>query len=119
MSEITIFHNPRCSKSRQALALLNDKTDQDTSIHIVEYLKQAPSYQTYLSIFEKTGLPSAYEMIRPKEPEFKEAQLTKSSSNEEILNALVSFPKLLERPIVIKGDRAIIARPPELLKAIL
>ncbi|GBL03001.1 arsenate reductase (glutaredoxin) [Glaciecola sp. KUL10] len=113
MSEIKIYHNPRCSKSRQALALLESKGN----FQVVEYLKLGLSKETVKQLFELLNIPSAHEMIRPKETEFKLAGLSKSSTNDEIFDALVEYPKLLERPLVVYGDSAVIARPPEKLTA--
>lgn len=110
MSSITILHNPRCSKSRQTLALLEE---QGISPTVVEYLKTPLNRDDITSLFQKLGIESAHHMIRPKEAEFKEAGLSKASSNEEVFDALVSYPKLLERPVVINGNKAKIGRPPE------
>jgi arsenate reductase len=115
MSEIKIFHNPRCSKSRQALALLADKGE----VLVIEYLKEGLTKETVANLYESLGLQSAHEMIRPKEAEYKLAGLSKTSSDEDIFSALVAYPKLLERPVIVVNERAIIARPPEKVDAFL
>ena len=115
MSEIKIFHNPRCSKSRQALALLKDKGE----VLIIEYLKEGLTKEMVTSLHQSLGLSSAHEMIRPKEAEYKLAGLNKASTNEDIFSALVAYPKLLERPVIVVNERAIIARPPEKVDAFL
>ena len=107
---LTIYHNPRCSKSRQTLALIEDNKQEFT---VVEYLKTPLSegeIQNLLNLLTVTPI----EMMRIKEAEFKEQNLSDASKSEEdIIQAMVHFPKLMERPIVIYGDRAVIGRPPE------
>lgn len=116
MSSITILHNPRCSKSRQTLALLEEN---GADANVVEYLKTPLSRVDVETLFTQLSLPSAYHMIRPKEAEFKEAGLSKTSTNEAIFDAIAQYPKLLERPVVINGDKAKIGRPPEAVLDIL
>lgn len=111
---LTIYHNPRCSKSRQTLELINQANAEVT---IVEYLK------TPLNKSEITGLLAALsvtpkEMMRTKEAEFKEQNLTEAT-DEQLIMAMVNTPKLMERPIVTKGDKAIIGRPPENVQSLL
>ena len=104
-----IYHNPRCSKSRQTLDLLKDKTDQ---IEIIEYLKNPPDKKTISEILHKLNI-SAEMIIRKKDDLFKEKFANKKMTDEDYLQALVDFPALLERPIVIKGNKAVLGRPPE------
>lgn len=106
---VTIYHNPRCSKSRQTLALLQE---QGIEPIVVEYLKDILDVDTLSAICEKLG-GSAHAMLRPKESEYKQAGLSKESGDEDVLKALSEHPKLLERPIVTNGDKAAIGRPPE------
>jgi len=106
---VTIYHNPRCSKSRQTLALLQE---QGIEPEIVEYLKVPLNMGILSSLRKKLG-GDAYIMLRPKEAEYKQAGLSKESTPEEILRVITEHPKLLERPIVVKGDKAAIGRPPE------
>lgn len=111
MSNVTILHNPRCSKSRQTLELL---TNAQHSPEVVEYLKTPLTGEQLTELKNKLGLSSFIEMMRVKEPEFKEAGLSKSDSTEQqFLDAMVNFPKLMERPIVITSNAARIGRPPE------
>lgn len=111
MSKVTILHNPRCSKSRQTLTLLEQNNIQP---EIVEYLKQPLTAEQLSEVKNKLGINSFIEMMRIKEPEFKEAGLDKNTSNEdELVSAMVTYPKLVERPIVITEQSAKIGRPPE------
>lgn len=116
MSKITILHNPRCSKSRQTLQILTDKS---LDVDIVEYLKSPLTESELIDLKKKLGVESFIGMMRPKEAEFKEQGLTKDSDESALLKALVDVPKLLERPVVINGDSARIGRPPESVLEIL
>jgi arsenate reductase len=106
---LTIYHNPRCSKSRQTLELIKQNSTKE--ITVIEYLKQP---LTQVEITQLLSLLSCkpIEMMRVKDPEFKEQNL-KNASEEELINAMVATPKLIERPIVSDGSRAIMGRPPE------
>ena len=110
MSDFIIYHNPRCSKSRQTLEILNK---QNVDTEIVLYLENPPSAEEISSILQKLGL-SARDIIRKGEEEYKLLNIKDQSLTE---NELISFmsenPKLIERPIVVKDDKAIIGRPPE------
>ena len=110
MSDFIIYHNPRCSKSRQTLEILNQ---QDVDTEIILYLENPPSAQEVASILQKLSL-SSRDIIRKGEEEYKLLNLKDQSLTE---NELISFmsenPKLIERPIVVKDDKAIIGRPPE------
>lgn len=109
MDTYTIYHNPRCSKSRAALALLQE---QKVPLRIVEYLKAPPNRAELTALRKKLGLaPDAW--IRKSEAEFKAAGLGADSSEPELLDAMAQHPILIERPIVVHGNRAIVARPPE------
>jgi len=110
MSEVIIYHNPRCSKSRQTLALLEE---QGVQPDIRKYLDDAPSADELKLVLKQLGI-SARELLRTKEPEFKEQGLDDTAlSDEQIIKVMTEVPKLIERPIVIKGDKARIGRPPE------
>lgn len=113
---VTIYHNPRCSKSRQTLDLIRESGHEP---QIIEYLTDALDYEELLDIFQKLGLSNALDMTRTKEPEFKEAGLSKNSSNEDTLKAIAAYPKLLERPVVVTKKGARLGRPPENVKEIL
>ena len=105
-----IYHNPRCSKSRQTLSVLQEK---GIDPEVIEYLKTPLSIQELKEVVKLLGI-SAYELLRTKEAEYVEAGLNKNSSDEAIYEAMVKYPKLIERPIIIKDDKsAVIGRPPE------
>jgi arsenate reductase (glutaredoxin) len=107
---VTIIHNPRCSKSRQTLQLLNDNGVEPI---IIEYLKTPPSVKELSEIISKLGLP-VRDVMRKKEPEYKEVGADNASLSElELITLIHQTPKLLERPIVINGEKAAIGRPPE------
>jgi arsenate reductase len=106
---ITIYHNPRCGKSRGALALLEEK---GVHPHIIEYLKTPPTKEELRSIVKKLGMKPG-QIVRKGEEVFKEKFAGKTLSDEQLLEALVKNPILIERPIVVVGDRAVIGRPPE------
>ncbi|QJR79377.1 arsenate reductase (glutaredoxin) [Alteromonas pelagimontana] len=117
MSSITILHNPRCSKSRQTLALLEEK---GIAPKIVDYLKSPLSVEEIKQLFTKLALPEVTDMMRTKEAEFKEAGLHRENvTDEEHFQAIANYPKLLERPIVINRNAAKIGRPPEAVLDIL
>ena len=105
---LTIYHNPRCSKSRQTLALIEEK---NAPVTIVEYLKTPLNESEIKTLLTQLSL-SPIEMMRTKETEFKEQNL-KEASEEVLIQAMVNTPKLIERPIVTSETGAIIGRPPE------
>lgn len=110
MSTISILHNPRCSKSRQTLSLLEEN---GVKPEIVLYLENTPSTSELAEIAKKLSL-TVREIMRSGEDAFKENNLKDASlSDEQLLAAMVKFPKLIQRPIVINGDKAAIGRPPE------
>lgn len=112
---IRIYHNPRCSKSRQTLELIEQA---GITPEILLYLETAPGAQELHDLLRKLGI-SAHELLRKKEAEYSEAGLSPDSSEAEVIAAMVKYPKLIERPIVVKGDRAVLGRPPENVKALL
>jgi arsenate reductase len=112
---ITIYHNPRCSKSRQTLQLLESKTDD---FKIVKYLENTPSEKELSEIIDKLGI-SPIELVRKNEAIWKEEFKGKDMSDKELISAMITYPKLIERPIVIKGKKAIIGRPPEKVLALI
>jgi arsenate reductase len=110
MSEFTIFHNPRCSKSRQALQLLEQ---HGVAPEIVLYLEQPPSKLLLKQLLGKLGV-SARDLLRKGEDEYRELGLADTALSEAaLLEAMHTHPKLIERPIVVKGERAVLGRPPE------
>ncbi len=116
MMTVTIYHNPRCSKSRQTLALLEDR---GVELEIIDYLKTPPSASELKSILNKLGL-SARDIVRKGEDAYKDNNLSdKSISDDDIIAAMVTTPKLIERPIVVAGEKAALGRPPESVLKIL
>jgi len=111
----TLYHNPRCSKSRQALALLEENS---VDFEIREYLKAPLEKEELKTIIGQLNI-HAHDLLRTKESEYAEAGLSKSSSETEILSALVSYPKLLERPIVVTNKGARVGRPTESILEVL
>lgn len=108
--QITIFHNPRCSKSRQTLALLEEKGIEPD---VVRYLETPPTAVQLRDLLAKLGL-TARQLLRTKEDEYRELGLNDPSIGEErLIEAMVSHPKLIERPIVVRGKKAVLGRPPE------
>ncbi|RFN58384.1 arsenate reductase (glutaredoxin) [Marixanthomonas ophiurae] len=111
----TIYHNPRCSKSRQTLQLLEDKKEE---LDIVKYLEQPPTKAELKRILELLNIkPIA--LVRKNEQIWKDNFKGKEVSQDEIIDAMIKNPKLIERPIVVKGNKATIGRPPENVLTIL
>ncbi|MGE5154260.1 MAG: arsenate reductase (glutaredoxin) [Bdellovibrio bacteriovorus] len=107
---LTIYHNPRCSKSRQALKLIEERGLEP---QVVRYLETPPDARTLDELLRLLGLEPR-ELMRRKEPEYQELGLDDPSlSREALIAAMVSHPRLIERPIVIKDGKAILGRPPE------
>jgi len=116
MTKITILHNPRCSKSRETLALVQGKSDD---INVVEYLKNAPSVDEIANILTLLGL-TARQLMRTKETEYKELGLQDEKLTQaQLIQAMVNTPKLIERPIVLANGKAAIGRPPASVLAII
>ncbi|NQZ06854.1 MAG: arsenate reductase (glutaredoxin) [Algicola sp.] len=108
---VTIYHNPRCSKSRQTLQVLQDN---NIEVDVVEYLKNIPDAATIESLLTKLGMTSAQQLMRNKEAIYKELNLKNANLSEtQLIEAMIANPKLIERPIVVNGDKAKIGRPPE------
>lgn len=107
---VKIYHNPRCSKSRQTLALLEENNQE---IEIIEYLKTPPSAEELHLILKSLNI-APRDLLRKKEAEYKEAGLENDQlSDNDVVAKMVQYPKLIERPIVINGTKAAIGRPPE------
>jgi len=112
---IQIFHNARCTKSRECLAFLND-SKQD--FEVIKYLETPPTFEELKDIISKLNIkPLA--LVRQKEPIWIEKFKSKKLSDDAIIQAMISHPILIERPIVINGDKAVIARPTEKVQAII
>lgn len=106
---ITIWHNPKCSKSREALKLLEEKMGD---FEIYKYLDTPPTRSDIVVLLQKLGV-SARELMRTKEEIYKELGLAKVSDEEKLIDAICENPKLIERPILIENNRAVIGRPVE------
>lgn len=107
---VTIYHNPRCSKSRQTLQLLRDN---DVEPEIVEYLKTPLSAEAINTLVNQLGI-EVRGLLRTSEADYKENQLSNPDlSDDQLLQAMVDMPKLMQRPIVVNGNKAAIGRPPE------
>lgn len=110
MADVTIYHNPRCSTSRKTLSLLRD---QEIDPQVVEYLKDPPDAPTLKKILTMLGI-APIDLIRKKEPVYKELGLAdKTQDDDALIQAMVDYPALIERPIVVKGSQARLGRPPE------
>jgi arsenate reductase len=116
MSQLTLFHNPRCSKSRGALELLEARGLAPT---IVRYLETPPSAAELQALLGKLGI-SARQLLRTGEEEYKALGLDDPQlSDAQLIEAMAAHPKLIERPILVAGDKAVIGRPPEKVLEIL
>ncbi|MGQ7958889.1 arsenate reductase (glutaredoxin) [Pseudomonas sp. SP16.1] len=110
MTDLTLYHNPRCSKSRGALELLEARGLQPT---VVRYLETPPSADQLKALLDKLGI-AARDLLRSGEEEYKSLGLADASLSEaQLIEAMVRHPKLIERPILVAGDKAVIGRPPE------
>jgi arsenate reductase len=115
MKEITIWHNPKCSKSREAMDIL---TQNGCDAEVVRYLEEAPNKQSIQKVLKMLGV-APRELMRTKEELYKELNLKEEHEDDALIDAMVQHPKLIERPIIIKGDKAIIGRPSERIEAFL
>ncbi|CAI3787612.1 putative protein YfgD [Pseudomonas sp. MM227] len=110
MTQLTLYHNPRCSKSRAALELLHAR---GLAPVVVLYLETPPDAATLHALLGKLGV-SARALLRTGEEEYKTLDLADATLGEEqLMQAMASHPKLIERPILVNGERAVIGRPPE------
>ncbi len=116
MTELTLYHNPRCSKSRGALELLEQRGLNPT---VVRYLETPPTAAELKQILARLGV-GPRQLLRSGEEEYKTLDLANPAlSDAEIIDAMVAHPKLIERPILVAGDVAVIGRPPEKVLEIL
>ena len=114
---VVIYHNPRCSKSRQTLAVLEENGVQP---EIIKYLDTPFTVVQLKTLFSQLGFESVREMMRTKEADYKEANLgDESLTDEQLFSAMVDNPKLFERPVVVANNKAKIGRPPEQVLEIL
>lgn len=109
MEKVTIWHNPRCSKSRDATTLLEEK---GIDAEVVKYLDTPPTKEELITVLKMLGI-TARELMRTKEDIYKELDLKEVTDEEELIEAMVAHPRLIERPIVIKEGKAVIGRPIE------
>lgn len=112
---ITIYHNPKCSKSRCGLELLKDSGKE---YQVVDYLKKGISKEELENLLAKLQM-SSIELVRTKENIWKEQFKGKTLTDDEVMEAMIQYPQLIERPIVIVGDKAVIGRPTERIKEII
>ena len=113
---VTIYHNPRCSKSRQTLSLLEE---QGVSADVVEYLKTPPTREQLVEILDMLGLEPR-QLMRTGQQEYKDMGLDNANlSRDQLIDAMLEQPILIERPIVVKDGKAAIGRPPETVLEIL
>ncbi|MGE0050924.1 MAG: arsenate reductase (glutaredoxin) [Arcobacter sp.] len=115
MQNIQIWHNPKCSKSRNAMTLLEEK---GINVNIVKYLETSPSKEQLKDVLKKLNM-KASELLRTGEDIYKELNLKNVIDEEQLIEIMVEHPILIERPIIIKGDKAVIARPIEKLEELL
>lgn len=115
MENIQVYHNPRCSKSRMAIDYLKAKSIE---FDIVLYLEQKPSASELKSVLNKLKLAPS-ELLRKGEDVYKTQVKNKDLTDDELIQLMINYPNLIERPIIINGDKAIIARPTELIQKII
>lgn len=113
---LTIYHNPRCSKSRQALALIEEA---GLTPNIVKYLETGVTVATLQGLMTALGLQDPKGMMRKGEKAFKALNLKEETNTKALLSAIANNPILLERPIIVKENRAVIGRPPENVEPLL
>ncbi len=111
---VTIYHNPRCSKSRQTLSLLRDKGIEP---EVIEYMKLPPSPETLRSLLDQLGMEPR-ELVRRNEEVYRELALDEKG-DQELIDAMCREPRLIQRPIVVHGNQARLGRPPEAVLEIL
>lgn len=109
------YHNPRCKKSRDSLALLQERS---LTVTIIQYLKEQLSFDELKEIILKIGV-SPEHVVRKGESIFKEKFKGKELSDDQWIQAMIDYPKLMERPIFVNGEKAVVCRPPELVLGIL
>ncbi|QXH48151.1 arsenate reductase (glutaredoxin) [Pseudomonas xanthosomatis] len=116
MTELTLYHNPRCSKSRGALELLEAR---GLTPNVVRYLETPPNAATLEQLLGKLGI-GARQLLRSGEDEYKALNLADPAlTDAQLIEAMVQHPKLIERPILVAGDKAVVGRPPEKVLEIL
>ena len=114
MNEVTIYHNPRCQKSRETLKIIHER---GVSAKVVEYMKFCPGKMEFKNLLKMLDM-TAVELIRKNETVYKDKFKGKELSEDEWINVMLEYPQLIERPIVVKDKRAIIGRPPEQIETL-
>lgn len=110
MSHYRIYHNPRCSKSRQTLSMLEEK---GITPEVILYMDKPPTASQLEQVIQQLGI-TARDLLRRGEDEYRELNLAETALTEaQLIGAMVAHPKLIERPIVVKGGKAVLGRPPE------
>lgn len=112
---LTIYHNPRCRKSRETLQMIEESGEL---VEVIEYLKEVPSKKDLTKIIEYLGI-KPFELIRKGEADYKENFKGQDLSDEQWIDAMLEYPKLIERPIVVREHEAVLGRPPENVKRFL
>lgn len=115
MKEVSIYHNNRCSKSRQALQILEEK---EITLNVINYMQEPITEEALQEILTKLKIKPA-ELLRKGEGDYKNHVKDKDLSDQELIQLMIEFPKLMERPIVIVDAYAVVARPPELVNKLL
>jgi arsenate reductase len=105
---LTIYHNTRCSKSREILTVLDEN---GIDYNVYKYMENIITFEVISDLLEKLGYQSAQELMRKKEPIYKILNLKQECNEELLIKAMIENPKLIERPIAIKGDKAVVCRP--------
>jgi len=111
MNDITIWHNPKCSKSRAAMEILENN---NCEAHVVKYLQSVPTKDEITTALTMLGM-NPRELMRTKEDIYKELNLENEDDYDKLVDAMVANPKLIERPVIFKGNKAIIGRPTEII----
>jgi len=111
--EIKIWHNPRCSKSREAVTLVEESGSQS---EVIKYLDENLTPDIIKNMLQMLGFSSAREWMRTTEAVYKELDLKNITDEDKLIEAMVQNPKLIQRPVIIKGDQAIIGRPSTIIK---
>lgn len=112
MEKIIIWHNPRCSKSREAVAIADEN---NADAEVFKYLDETPTVDELKTVLKMLGFASAREWMRTKEDVYKELDLKNETDEEKLLQAMAQNPKLIERPVLIKNGKAIIGRPTSII----
>ena len=115
MEKIKVFHNNRCSKSRQALALVRDISED---IEVIEYMNSGISKEALRTMLNQLNM-APLELMRKGEAAYKEHVRGKDLTEDQLLDLMLQYPKLIERPVVVQNGKAIVARPPELVNEFL